>query len=96
MHNIFDDIDNSNVALMIEKGLHGADEGELFFEESPSESFIFDDGRLKNSNFDINSGFGIRLVSGETTGFANSTLLNNDSIKSVSYTHLTLPTIYSV
>ena len=82
MHNIFDDIDNSNVALMIEKGLHGADEGELFFEESPSESFIFDDGRLKNSNFDINSGFGIRLVSGETTGFANSTLLNNDSIKS--------------
>ena len=47
MHNIFDDIDNRNVALMIEKGLHGADEGELFFEESPSESLSLMMGGLK-------------------------------------------------
>tara|TARA_B000000441_G_scaffold83043_1_gene56647 strand:- start:209 stop:424 length:216 start_codon:yes stop_codon:yes gene_type:complete len=71
MQNIFDDIDKNDVALLIEKGLHESDEGELFFEQTPSESFIFDDGRLKNSNFDINSGFGIRMVSEETTGFAN-------------------------
>ena len=81
MQNIFDDIDKNDVALLIEKGLHKSDEGELFFEQTPSESFIFDDGRLKNSNFDINSGFGIRMVSEETTGFANSTILNKNSIK---------------
>ena len=50
MQNIFDDIDKNDVALLIEKGLHESDEGELFFEQTPSESFIFDDGRLKNSN----------------------------------------------
>ena len=53
MQNIFDDIDKNDVALLIEKGLHESDEGELFFEQTPSESFIFDDGRLKNSNFDL-------------------------------------------
>ena len=81
MQNIFEDIDKSDVALLIEKGLRDSDEGELFFETTPSESFIFDDGRLKNSNFDINSGFGIRMVSGETTGYANSTILNKGSIE---------------
>ena len=81
MQNIFEDIDKTDVALLIEKGLRDSDEGELFFETTPSESFIFDDGRLKNSNFDINSGFGIRMVSGETTGYANSTILNKKSIE---------------
>ena len=81
MQNIFEDIDKSDVSLLIEKGLRGSDEGELFFESTPSESFIFDDGRLKNSSFDINSGFGIRMVSGETTGYANSTVLNKGSIE---------------
>ena len=81
MQNIFEDIDKSDVALLIEKGLRDSDEGELFFESTPSESFIFDDGRLKNSSFDINNGFGIRMVSGETTGYANSTILNKGSIE---------------
>ena len=30
MQNIFDDIDKNDVALLIEKGLHKSDEGELF------------------------------------------------------------------
>ncbi|MDA9035140.1 metalloprotease TldD, partial [Hyphomicrobiales bacterium] len=51
-------------------------------ETTPSESFLFDDGRLKNANFDISSGFGSRLVSGDITGYANSTILNKQSIKS--------------
>ncbi len=31
MQNIFEDIDKTDVALLIEKGLRDSDEGELFF-----------------------------------------------------------------
>ena len=82
MDNIFDDIEKDQVSHMVQEALHGSDEGELFFENTPSESFLFDDGRLKNANFDINSGYGARLVSGEVTGYANSTMLNKKSLKS--------------
>jgi TldD protein len=79
---MFDDIGRDQVSSMVQKALHGSDDGELFFETTPSESFLFDDGRLKNANFDISSGFGSRLVSGDITGYANSTILNKQSIKS--------------
>ena len=82
MDNMFDDIGKDQVSSMVQKALHGSDDGELFFETTPSESFLFDDGRLKNANFDISSGFGSRLVSGDITGYANSTILNKQSIKS--------------
>ena len=82
MDNLFDDIGKDQVSSMVQKALHGSDDGELFFETTPSESFLFDDGRLKNANFDISSGFGSRLVSGDITGYANSTILNKQSIKS--------------
>ena len=82
MDNMFDDIGRDQVSSMVQKALHVSDDGELFFETTPSESFLFDDGRLKNANFDISSGFGSRLVSGDITGYANSTILNKQSIKS--------------
>tara|TARA_B100000497_G_scaffold15271_1_gene17631 strand:- start:611 stop:2035 length:1425 start_codon:yes stop_codon:yes gene_type:complete len=82
MDNMFDDIGEDQVSSMVQEALNGSDEGELFFETTPSESFLFDDGRLKNASFDINSGFGSRLVSGDITGYANSTILSKKSIKS--------------
>ena len=82
MDNMFDDIEKDKVSSMVQEALKGSDDGELFFETTPSESFLFDDGRLKNASFDINSGFGSRLVSGDITGYANSTILNKKSIKS--------------
>ena len=82
MDNMFDDIEKDQVSSMVQEALNGSDDGELFFEITPSESFLFDDGRLKNASFDINSGFGSRLVSGDITGYANSTILSKKSIKS--------------
>ena len=37
-----------------------------------TESFTFDDGRLKTADYSRDSGFGLRGVSGETTGFAHA------------------------
>ena len=47
-------LDASGVAparagAILEEALAGADDGELFLERSESESFVFDDGRLKSA-----------------------------------------------
>src|ERR1700748_225213 len=61
--------------------LNGCDDGELFLEYAQSESFSFDDGRIKNASFDTAQGFGLRAVSGETTGYAHATTFSEDGIK---------------
>jgi TldD protein len=48
------------------------DDGELYLQFIASESFSFDDGRLKTADYSRDSGFGLRGVSGETTGFAHA------------------------
>ena len=52
--------------------LSGTDDGELYLQFTASESFAFDDGRLKTADYSRDSGFGLRGVSGETTGFAHA------------------------
>jgi len=47
------------------------DDGELYLQFIASESFGFDDGRLKTADYSRDSGFGLRGVSGEMTGFAH-------------------------
>jgi TldD protein len=48
------------------------DDGELYLQYSASESFGFDDGRLKTADYNTASGFGLRGVTGETTAFAHA------------------------
>ena len=48
------------------------DDGELYLQYRATESFGFDDGRLKTADYGSEHGFGLRGVSGETTGFAHS------------------------
>lgn len=52
--------------------LSSCDDGELYLQFIASEAFGFDDGRLKTADYSRNSGFGLRGVSGETTGFAHA------------------------
>lgn len=52
--------------------LKNCDDGELFLQFTASESFGFDDGRLKTADYSRDSGFGLRGVSGEMTGFAHA------------------------
>ena len=48
------------------------DDGELYMQFAASESFAFDDGRLKVADYSRDSGFGLRGVTGEMTGFAHA------------------------
>ena len=52
--------------------LERCDDGELYLQFIASESFVFDDGRLKMADYARDSGFGLRGVSGEATGFAHA------------------------
>jgi TldD protein len=61
--------------------LHGADDGELFVEHRQTQSFSYDDGRLKAASFDESSGFGLRAVSGETAAYAHSTEISAAALK---------------
>jgi TldD protein len=73
-------MDRGRVQAEIDTALRGADDGELFLEYSQSESFAFDDGRLKAASFDTSQGFGLRAVSGEVTGYAHASELSEDAI----------------
>ncbi|MBV9330799.1 MAG: metalloprotease TldD [Alphaproteobacteria bacterium] len=74
-------MDRSRVQGIVDDALRHSDDGELFLEFRQSESFSFDDGRLKAATFDKTHGFGLRAVAGEATGYAHATELSEDAIR---------------
>ncbi len=63
------------------EALARCDDGELYLQYTASESFSFDDGRLKTADFNTQAGFGLRGVSGETTAFAHANELSEAAIR---------------
>ena len=74
-------LDRPRTEGLVADALGGADDGELFLEYRQSESFSFDDGRLKSASFDTRQGFGLRAVSGETTAYAHAGELGEAALK---------------
>ena len=74
-------LDRGNVQALVDESLSHADDGELFLEYRQSESFVFDDGRLKAATFDTMQGFGLRAVAGESTGYAHASELSEAAIR---------------
>ncbi|MEI7932630.1 MAG: metallopeptidase TldD-related protein, partial [Alphaproteobacteria bacterium] len=74
-------VDPERARAHLSDALHTADDGELFIEQSESESFVFDDGRLKAASYDATEGFGLRVVAGESAGYAHSAEISEDAIK---------------
>ncbi len=75
------DLDRSEVEKLLGNTLTGCDDGELFFEQSQSESLVFDNGRLKSSAFDTGQGFGMRAIAGEMAGYAHSGEMSMDAMR---------------
>jgi len=74
-------LDRARTETIVADALHGTDDGELFLEYSQSESISFDDGRVRNASFDTTQGFGLRAISGETTGYAHAAVLSEDALR---------------
>ena len=75
------DLDRSRVTRLLDDTLKGSDDGELYLEYCLSESFAFDDGRLKNATYDTTQGFGLRAVAGEATGYAHASELSHAALE---------------
>src|ERR1044071_5509730 len=76
-----DGLDPDAALRLTADALKGCDDGELYLQYTASESFGFDDGRLKTGDFNPQAGFGLRGVSGETTAFAQANELSEGAIR---------------
>ncbi|TXC73664.1 metalloprotease TldD [Sphingorhabdus soli] len=74
-------LDPDGAQRLVREALKASDDGELYLQYSASESFGFDDGRLKTADYSTDSGFGLRGVSGEMTGFAHANDISEAGIR---------------
>ena len=63
-------------------GLHSKhiDAGDLYFQTSQQESWVMDDGIIREGSFNIEKGVGVRAMSGEKTGFSYCDDLQSNAI----------------
>ena len=73
-------VDTERARALLAEAVAGADDGELFAERSESEAFLYDDGRLKSASYDATEGFGLRVVAGETAGYAHSSEISEAAV----------------
>ena len=74
-------LDPRKTKKMVDEALAGCDDGELYLEYEQSEGLSFDDGKLKSASYNTTQGFGLRAVSGEVTGFAHASALDEHALK---------------
>ena len=89
------DFDLNKAQSIVSDTLKDADDGELYLESTKSESFSFDDGRMKNIAYDSTKGFGLRAIAGEARGFAHSGEITESSLKRASETVRSVSKNYS-
>ena len=65
---------------IVNESLQKADDGELYLEFKQSESYEYDDKKIKNANVSVDKGFGIRSVKDETSAYSHSSDISESSI----------------
>jgi len=60
--------------------LQGADLADLYFQSNRFESWVLEEGIIKNGSYSIEQGVGVRMVVGEQTGFAYSDEITFDAL----------------
>jgi TldD protein len=78
---LYRSLDPDGARRLAAKHLSRCDDGELFLQYATTESFGFDDGRLKTADYNTTSGFGLRGVTGETTAFAHANEISEAAIE---------------
>ncbi len=72
MKNFFQDFDRDKASAKLGDILHGANDGEIFLEHLSTESLLLSDRIIKNANYDISMGFGLRSVKEDAASYASS------------------------
>ena len=79
-------LDFGKIEKIVNESLRKADDGELFLEFKQSESFVYDDKKIKNASTSTDKGFGLRSVKDETSAYSNSSDISETSIKNAGKT----------
>lgn len=61
---------------------HDIDFSDLYFQDAQNETWVLEDGILKEGSFNIECGLGVRAISGEKTGFAYADEISLSALKS--------------
>lgn len=59
----------------------GIDAADLYFQSQVSETWVLEDGIVKEGSFNLDQGVGVRAQSGEKTGFAYSNAITLDALR---------------
>ena len=83
MSNFFDktDLSRNDAESIVSDTLKKCDDGELYLENSKSESILLDDNKIKNSSYSSDLGFGLRAVSDEIVAYSHSNEISKNSLK---------------
>ena len=86
MSKFFDNSDliRNDVDKIVSDTLKNCDDGELYFEDSKSESILLDDNKIKSSNYTTDLGYGFRAITGDVVAYSHSNEISNKSLKSSS------------
>ncbi|MCC5851464.1 MAG: metalloprotease TldD [Alkalimonas sp.] len=60
---------------------HQLDYADLYFQSSVHESWVLEDGLVKDGSFNIEQGVGVRAISGEKTGFAYADTISQEALQ---------------
>jgi len=82
MSNFFNksDLTRQDADKIVSETLNNCDDGELYLEESKSESILLDDNKIKSSNYSSDLGFGFRAISEEVVAYSYSNEISKDSL----------------
>jgi TldD protein len=74
------DLTRKDAENIISETLNKCDDGELYLEDSKSESILLDDNKIKSSSYSSDLGFGLRAISGEIVAYSHSNEISKDSL----------------
>ena len=75
------DLSRNDAEKIISETLNNCDDGELYLENSKRESILLDDGKIKNSTYSSDLGYGLRAVTGEVVAYSHSNEISKNSLK---------------
>ena len=78
------DLTRQDADKIVSDTLKNCDDGELYLEESKSESILLDDNKIKSSNYSSDLGFGFRAISEEVVAYSYSNEISKDSLRNSS------------
>ena len=78
------DLNRKDVDDIVSDTLKNCDDGELYLEDTKSESILLDDNKIKSSNYSSDLGFGFRAISNEVVAYSHSNEISKESLRNSS------------